>query len=314
VRRGLNWAIRCLGPVLWRAYRLWDREDCVDLGAAFAYHSLQALFPILLIALAVAGRILGQVDGLTDHLLQLAEQVLPTSVLPLVSSTLLKLYRQGTGAGLVGALLLVISATNAFLSLRRGADRLWGFRPATTAVGPWWHPGWRFLRARLESLALVVLIGCVVVLDQLTTTWRLLSPGGWRMLLEQWLPDSVRIWIPLPLSVDFVVGVLTACLVAYGLLAVLPSRPVPRRPLIPGALLIGLALTLFNVALGRSLFSLGVHFQAYGVIGAVLLLSLWVWLVAVILYYGMAVSVVISRRSRGGRSAPDALAAGRPWG
>jgi hypothetical protein len=37
-------------------------------------------------------------------------------------------------------------------------------------------------------------------------------------------------------------------------------------------------------------------------------------LVAVILYYGMAVSVVISRRSRGGRSAPDALAAGRPSG
>ena len=44
--------VRRLSPVgrfsrlLWRAYRLWDREDCVDLSAAFAYHTLQSLFPI----------------------------------------------------------------------------------------------------------------------------------------------------------------------------------------------------------------------------------------------------------------------------
>jgi len=306
--------IRSLAPVLWRAYRLWDREDCVDLGAAFAYHSLKALFPILLIALGVASRVLGQVDGLTDNLLKLAEQVLPPSVLPLVSATLLKLYRQGTGAGLVGALLLVISATNAFLSLRRGADRLWGLRPAMAIAGPWWRPVWRFLRARLESLALVVLIGFFVVLDQLTTNLRLLSPGSWRQLLEQRLPQTMRLWIPVPMVLDLSLSLVIACTLAYALLVVLPSRPVPRRPLLPGALLIGSALTLFNVALGRSLFSLGARFQAYGVIGAVLLLSLWVWLVAVIVYYGMAVSVVISRRPRGGRSAPAALAGAGPSG
>ena len=71
-----------LPRLFWRAYRLWDREDCIDLSAAFAYHTLQSLFPILLIALGVASRILGRVDGLTDNLLQLAEQFLPSSVLP----------------------------------------------------------------------------------------------------------------------------------------------------------------------------------------------------------------------------------------
>ena len=37
----------------WWAYRLWDRQDCIDLSAAFAYHSLQSFFPVLLIALGV---------------------------------------------------------------------------------------------------------------------------------------------------------------------------------------------------------------------------------------------------------------------
>jgi membrane protein len=71
--------------------------------------------------------------------------------------------------------------------------------------------------------------------------------------------------------------------------------------------LIGCVLTVLNAALGRSLLSLGARFQAYGVIGGVLLLSLWVWLVALIIYYGMALSVVISRLEHGGRSTPAAL-------
>ena len=41
---------RAIVKPFWKAYRLWDREDCVDLSAAFAYHSLQSFFPILLIA------------------------------------------------------------------------------------------------------------------------------------------------------------------------------------------------------------------------------------------------------------------------
>ena len=162
----------------------------------------------------------------------------------------------------------------------------------------------RFLRARIESLALVVLIGFFVVIDQITTSLRLLSPGSWRGLLEEWIPVSVRLWMPLPILVDVGLSLIIACSLSFALLALLPTRPIPRRPLIPGALLIGTSLTALNAALGRSLISLGTRFQAYGVISGVLVLSLWVWLVALILYYGMAVSVVVSRSGQGGRSAP----------
>jgi membrane protein len=285
--------------LFWRSYRLWDREDCVDLSAAFAYHTLQSFFPILLIALGVASRVLGRAENLTEQLLALADQVLPPSVTPIVSSTLLQLIRQGTGAGLVGAGFLLISSTNAYLSLQRGADRLWGFRPCLQPIHHWTLPVWRFIRARLESLALVALIGFFVVLDQLTTNLRLLSPGSWRVMLQQWMPSWLHLWAPVPWAVDFGVSLLIACSMAYALMVILPTRRVPHRALVPGALLIGLALTTLNAALGRSLLSLGNRFQAYGVIGGVLLLSLWVWLVALVVYYGIAMSVVVSRRRDG---------------
>jgi len=289
--------------LLWQAYRLWDRHDCIDLSAAFAYHTLQSIFPILLIALAVAGRILGRIDGLSEQLIGLADQFLPGSVVPMVSTTLAKLVRQGIGAGVVGALFLLITSTNAYLSLKRGADRLWGFRPYLQPPQHWTHPVVRFLRVRLEASVLVLLIGFFVVLDQLTTSLRLLRPGSWRLQLQQLLPPDLPLWSPVPRLVDFSLSLLLAIGLAYGVMALLPSRRVLGAPLLPGALLTGTALTVLNAAVGRSVLTLGSNFQAYGVIGGVLLLSLWVWLVALVLYFGIALSVVISRRTQGGASA-----------
>ena len=65
-------------------------------------------------------------------------------------------------------------------------------------------------------------------------------------------------------------------------------------PLVPGSILIGLGLSLLNVSLSLSLVSLGNRFQAYGVIGGVLVLTLWVWLVGVILYFGQCWSVELA--------------------
>jgi membrane protein len=68
------------------------------------------------------------------------------------------------------------------------------------------------------------------------------------------------------------------------------------------------------VLLGRSLVVLGVRFQAYGVVGGVLVLTFWVWLVGVILYYGQCLSVVVSRRGAGGHSHWSRTVAGHPSG
>jgi membrane protein len=236
-------------------------------------------------------------------LIGLADQFLPPSVVPMVASTLAKLVRQGIGAGLLGVVFLLISSTNAYLSLKRGADRLWGLRPVLQPPDFWWQPVQRFIWVRLEAAGLVLLIGFFVVLDQLTTSLRLLRPGSWRLQLQQLLPQDLHLWSPVPALLDLLLSLGLACGLAYGVLALLPSRRMAGATLLPGALLIGTALTLLNAAVGRSVLSLGASFQAYGLIGGVLLLSLWVWLVALVLYFGIALSVVLTRA--GHRSVDD---------
>jgi membrane protein len=289
----------------WKAYRLWLIADCIDLSAAFAYHTLQSLFPALLIALAFASRLLGTDEVLLQRLLELVSQVLPASSLPFFEDTLDRFTRQGFGAGILGAALLVLSANNIYLTLQRGADRLWWNRPYGFL-----HLGWqsivkRFVVLRLKAFSILFLVGLLMVADQLISNLRSFGSEPLHEMFMEILPRSWIWLLSVSASVDVAFSFLISFLAMLTLLWLLPSRRVPIRFLIPAALLVSIALTLLNIVLGRILVALGLRFQAYGVVGGVLMLTLWVWLVGVILYYGQCLSVVLSEPRRGGRSTPE---------
>jgi membrane protein len=291
--------------ILWRAYRLWLRCDCIDLSAAFAFHTLQSFFPALLIALAFASRLLGRDDELLERVKLLLSQLIPSESMPAFLDALSRFLRQGFGAGIVGLILLVLNANNIYLTLQRGADRLWWNRPLGLESLTWVKILRRFILLRLKSFLILLLVGPLVVLDQLIGNIRVLGSTMLRHWLSGRLPARLE-WIgQVSLGVDLLLSSLLAFVSVMVLLWLLPSRRVPWRPLIPGAILISGITTLLTVILARLLFVMGLRFQAYGVVGGILLLTLWLWLLGAILYYGQCLSVTIARLHRGGPSAPS---------
>ena len=137
-----------------------------------------------------------------------------------------------------------------------------------------------------------------MVLDQISANLRMI-PGA----VLQDLSNSSNLLTNLFLKIPVLqVGQFALPLVGFSLMALLlqallPSRKVPLQPLIPGSLLIGILLTTLNLAVSKSILSLGARFQAYGFIGGFLVLTLWVWLLGVILYFGQCWSVVIATTS-----------------
>ena len=289
--------LRRLTLIVWRAARLWMRHDCVDLSAAFAYHSLQSVLPALLIALSVAARVLGRQEGLVDALLSSASHWLPPASLLAFESVVERFLRQGFGAGLFGFLLLMLTASNAYLTLQRGADRLWWQRPFDLPNLSWRRLVLRYVRLRLKAVALVGLIGLFIAADQLITSRRLLGSLDLLDAVLQLMPQALPWQRPVTLGLDVLVSLLLTFAGALLFLWLLPSRRIPWRPLVPGATLASLALTLLNLMLGRALFALGLRFQAYGVVGGILLLTLWVWLVGVILYYAQCFAITLAPRN-----------------
>jgi membrane protein len=274
-------------------------HECVDLSAAFAYFTLQSIFPLLLIALSVFANVIGKADSL-DYLFSSLSPVLPPSALDLVETTLRGLVDQGFGAGLFGVVVLLVTASNAFLTLQRGADRLWEeWMPSPMQSKSFSFQAIQFIRSRLEAFMIVLLLASLLLVEQVVVGFRQL-PDELLATLQQFAPELSLVLRTGPVTRlgQILVPTLFLSLLALLLQRVLPSRRVPLRPLIPGSLLIGFSLTILNSVLSLSIISLGNRYQAYGVIGGVLVLTLWVWLVGLILYFGQCWSVELSLRLR----------------
>ena len=295
MRHNSRWILNSL----WGACKRWNKSDCIDLSAAFAYYALQSFFPILLISLSIASWFLGKQEGLDQEIISVAEQLLPPSVVELVETTFLKLIDQGFGAGILGAMFLLFTAGNAYLSLQRGSERLWeDALPSKKSFSPWREQASQFLRNRIEAFLIVFFIGFLMVLDQISANLRMIPNAVFEEITnaDTWLSNIV-LQLPVLQVGQFAIPLIGFSLMALLLQALLPSRKVPLQPLIPGSILIGILLTTLNLAVSKSILSLGVRFQAYGFIGGFLVLTLWVWLLGVILYFGQCWSVVIASMS-----------------
>ena len=295
MQRSTTWVIKSL----WGACERWSKSDCIDLSAAFAYYTLQSFFPILLISLSIASWFLGKQEGLDQQIISVAAQILPPSVVELVETTLFKLIDQGFGAGILGAMFLLFTAGNAYLSLQRGSDRLWEDQlPSRRINSAWQEQASKFLRNRIEAFLIVFFIGFLMVLDQISANLRMIPTTVLENISNSSnLFSEFIIKLPLLQVGQFALPLVGFSLMALLLQALLPSRKVPLKPLIPGSILIGIGLTTLNLAVSKSILSLGTRFQAYGFIGGFLVLTLWVWLLGVVLYFGQCWSVVIARMS-----------------
>jgi len=275
------------------AMRLWDVYDCVDLSVAFAYHTLQSFFPLLLIVLAIASSALGQdVVDRVDEVLNILGSVLPHSVIGLVESTLRDLIRQGTGAGLFGLFLLLISATNAYPSLQRGAERLWSSAyHARTSPAPVRRHIRDFLAARLEAFAVVAALGGLVVGDSGVgqperVQWCELvgQRHGQPTMVSRPRSSRIRSSQPEQRTGIFAVGAPAdaASPVATGSLASSASRRT----------VLWVSHSPFSTApWHEACFLWGRVFRPIGVVGGVLILILWVWTLGLAVHFGQCLSV-----------------------
>ena len=110
-----------------------------------------------------------------------------------VEETLTRFLRQGLGAGLLGFLLLALSANNIYLSLQRGADRLWWNRPMDFQVLNPRQLVAQFITLRLKAFLLLVFVGPLIVLDQWISNIRFIGFTFVRSWIDPFLPTFLRV-------------------------------------------------------------------------------------------------------------------------
>lgn len=271
----------------------WQRDSCSAWGAALSYYALFSLFPILLVALSVLGRVLGPEAALMQQFSQLELNWLPPDARDIVENTVIALNRSSTGAGIIGFALLLYSASTVFGVLNQAVDAIWNADLAKATTIPLRQTVIRYFVNRAIAF-LLVFSTCLWLLASLLSQLWVESVVRFVDRFQSWLPWLDINEIPLSEGIDYGLSMATIACSTLVLLKMLPAVRVAWRDIWPGALLTATLFFLLQWLVTNSIVSMGSHYASYGVIGSVMILLLWIYFTCQIFFLGCEFSYVYS--------------------
>ena len=273
---------RDVWAMLKEAFKDWNEDNAPRLGAALSYYTIFSIAPLLLISIAVAGlvfgaeaaqgRVVAQIQGLVGRTAAEAiEGMLESARKP----------GQGLVATIFGAATLLFGAGGAFNELRGALDVIWEIPPRKGGGIV------AMIRERLASFAIVLVVGFLLLVSLV------ISAGISAFEVKGTFPGSGVVLQVVNNGVSLaVITALFALIFKY-----LPDAhpPVSRKDIWVGAFITAALFTLGKYALGFYLGRSSVA-SAYGAAGSVVLLLVWVYYSAQILFLGAELTQVYARR------------------
>ncbi|MEK7855580.1 MAG: YihY/virulence factor BrkB family protein [Acidobacteriota bacterium] len=262
-----------------KLYTKVDSTDIFNRAAQVAFYFSFAFFPLLLFLITLTGIVLGTTDSLKQELYSYLFQIMPGSAYDLVHRTLDEIIENSSGGKLtIGIFITLWSASAGVDTLRNSLNAVYELRESRS----WWN-------TKLQSLVLTFLfiILLAIALITVSTGWRLfeiaLSKSGF--VTESSLLLAGIQWVSL-LAV-----LLFASEVIYNWL---PCHKKFRWFWItPGSVVAILLWVIFSVGFRVYLQYFNTYNKAYGSLGAVIILMLWMFLAGTAILIGGSINSVL---------------------
>ena len=271
------------------ATQRWLRHGAPTLSAAMAFYVVISLAPLLLIAMGVAGSILGAGDVRGQLVSDIAALTDPDTA-RVVDELLQGVWMSDSGilASVLAGTAFLFTSTMAFEHLRDSLNRVWETPPKPGL------PVFDLLRGRLLSFALVLSAGVL-----------LLVTVGVRVAISAY---GTRMVGPSFVGQTFLRG--GEALVFFGALTtmfalvfrILPEEDPPWRDALFGGLLTTALFFVGNLAIGAYLAGFSIP-SAYGAVGSLVALLFWVYYSSMVFLWGAELTCVYSRYRAAGE--PD---------
>ena len=294
--------MRRLLPVLREALDHWLAHSTPQTAAGLAYYTVFSLAPLLLIAIGIAGIVLGQ-DQAREQIVRQATSLVGSAGRAAVEG-MLGDASEAPKAGLIGTavgfLTLLIGAVGVLAQLKFALNTVWHVEAPPFSWGG-------LVTQYLSNMALVVATGFLLLVSLVATA----AIGVATARLRSWLAGPDVLWVALDAGAGFV---MTAAL--FGLIfKTLPDAPVHWRDVRVGAFVTAALFTAGRLALGWYLGREGGD-SAYAAAASLLALLAWVYYSSQLVLFGAEFTYAYAHRygSRAGQvnSQRPARPAGAP--
>jgi membrane protein len=265
--------IKTIWSVTIRATQGWWGDNCLRLAASLAYYTALSLAPLLLLLVGLTGMVLGR-EQVAGQLAAQLESLMGPAGRELVNSILTTTSPEGgTWAAVVGLVTLVIGATAVFGELQATMNLIWEVQPAPT--GGAWAGIRAWCKERVFSLAIVFALAFLLLVSLVVSA----ALAGAAALF--WGPAQTLLSRLLEIAVSLLVLTLGFSL----LFKYVPDAEIRWRDVWLGGIMTAVLFTIGKTAIGYYLGYASVG-SAYGAAGSMVVLLVWVYYSALIVFFG----------------------------
>lgn len=274
--------------------KAWGYYECASLSAGVAFYAAVSLFPLMMVLVAGVGyffRFMPDGPSAKEEILEMLSNQMSPEFAESMTRLLLQLEDRALVNGPLAGLAFLFTATLVFAQVDRGFYRIWDVR--RKAAGRGFKGALRSaLISRLRSLVMIMAVCMIVVcLFLIGMGMRALATFGSQELIM--LPDVSKL-------LSAVVGAGMNVVVLTMMYKFLSKEKVSWRIAVTGGLIAAGFWELGSRAL--TLLSFGSNLSVYGLIGSFLVVLLWIYYTAMVLFAGALIVKVEKKQGAKRRS------------
>ncbi len=274
---------RDLLPLFKEAASGWVEDGAMRLSSSLAYYAIFSLAPLLVIVVSIAGLVFGEEAArgqLAQQIATLAGAGAGDAIQAAVHSSA---SHQTTGvlATIIGSAVLLFGASTVFAELKDALNIIWGVivRPG--------RPFLTMVRDRFFSFSIVLAIGFLLLISLVISI--LLAALGIYMSGRLQLPSAV--WQGWDFLISFMV---VSCLFAM-IFKLLPNVLIGWRDVWLGSVSTAFLFTVGKFVIGYYLAASSIA-SSFGAAGSVVIVLVWIYYSACILFFGAEITKVYARK------------------
>ena len=284
--------LKALPSLLRETVRQWDTHRVPKMGAALSFYTVFSLAPLAIMVLSLVSLVVERNAARAEIVGQFRNFV-GVEGAEIMEMILAKTAADSAGllGTLIGFIVLLVGASGVFGELQDSMNQIWG-------VSSKRHPVFILVKERVFSFAMVFVMGFLMLVSFLFSA-AIAAAGGW---LHSRFPGLDGPW-------NF--GNAVVSLVVIALLFALIYRMVPDARITWRDVWLGAVLAALLFELGK--FVLGFYFgrsalaSSYGAAGSLIIILVWVFYSAQILFFGAAFTQVYATRFGSHRAADEVM-------
>ncbi|MEE1885081.1 YihY/virulence factor BrkB family protein [Pedobacter flavus] len=262
------------GQILMAAFKGFQEDRIMKLSAALAYYTLFSITPLIIIVISAAGILYGENITVQKQLFgeinELIGQNGANAIEGLVANA--SLSGKSNFALTVGIILLIVGGTTIFIEIQDSINLIWKVKAIP-------KKGWvKLILNRLVSFSLIVSLGFLLLVSLIINSIVI----GLGAKLEQVFPN-INSYILILINNAITLSVVTVIFTI--IFKVLPDVILKWKTAIIGALFTALLFSLGKYLIGIYI-EMSDPGSAFGSAGSIVIILVWIYYTAVILYFG----------------------------